>query len=42
MKKTYLAVYYLLAGDTRHNKNELTTDLSSKLSLICRINVNNH
>ena len=38
--KKHLAVYYLLAGDTRHKyKNELTTDLSSKLSLIYRINV---
>ena len=38
--KKHLAVYYLLAGDKRHKyKNELTTDLSSKLSLIYRINV---
>ena len=38
--KKHLAVYYLLAGDTRQRKNEETTDLSSKLSLIYRINVN--
>ena len=49
MKKIYLAVYYLLDGDTSQvsgffpdiNKNDKNNiDLSSKLSLTYRVNVN--